>query len=60
MIGCYVDIGEREVWFSRNGAVVPGVLRLPHLDDVITPAISMSSSVRYMCVHSMCKYSIYH
>ena len=46
VIGCYLDVERKEVWFSRNGCVVPGVLRLPHLDEVVTPAISMSSSVR--------------
>ena len=46
VIGCYLDVERKEVWFSRNGCVVLGVLRLPHLDEVVTPAISMSSSVR--------------
>ena len=46
VIGCYLDLCRYEVWFSKNGCAVPGVLRLPHLDDVITPAISVSSSVR--------------
>ena len=61
VIGCYLDLGRREVWFSKNGATVSGVLRLPHFDDVITPAISMSSNVRYryctpcLCV-STCEY----
>ena len=47
VIGCYADIERREVWFTRNGCAVPWVLRLPHLVDMLTPAISMSSSVRY-------------
>ena len=46
VIGCYCDLGRREVWFSKNGATVPGALRLAHLDDLLTPAISMSNNVR--------------
>ena len=54
MIGCYMDLGRREVWFSKNGATVSGVLRLPHFDDdVITPAISMSSNVRYRLLYTV-------
>ena len=54
VIGCYLDLGRREVWFSKNGATVSGVLRLPHFDDdVITPAISMSSNVRYRLLYTV-------
>ena len=47
VIGCYLDLAEQEVWFTKNGRTVPGVLRFSHLDDMITPAISISNSVRY-------------
>ena len=47
VIGCYLDLSRQEVWFSKNGEIVPGVLRFSHLNDMITPAISISSSIGY-------------
>ena len=52
VIGCYLDLGMQEVWFSVNGVTVPGVLRFHHLEDTVTPAISMSNSIRYVHTHT--------
>ena len=52
VIGCYLDLSKQEVWFTKNGCAVPGHLRFSHMDDMITPAISMSNSVRYV-LHCM-------
>ena len=48
VIGCYLDLAAQEVWFTKNGRAVPGVLRFSHLNDTITPAMSMSSCVGYV------------
>ena len=47
VIGCHLDLSAQEVWFTKNGRAVPGRLHYSHLDDMITPAISVSNSVRY-------------
>ena len=51
VIGCYLDLGAQEVWFTKNGVPVPGCLRFCHLDDMVTPAISVSSGARYMYMY---------
>lgn len=48
VIGCYLDLGKQEVWFTKNGHAVSGRLHFSHLDNMITPSISMSNSVRYV------------
>ena len=47
VISCYLDLGSQEVWYTKNGHPVPGRLRFTHLHDMVTPAISVSSGVRW-------------
>ena len=48
VIGCYLDLSAQEVWFTKNGHTMAGRLRFSHLNDMVTPAISVSNSIRYV------------
>ena len=48
VIGCCIDLESEVAWFTKNGESVKGHLRFHDMKDMITPAVSFSSGVKYV------------
>lgn len=48
VVGCCIDLESEVARFTRNGKPVKGHIKLHRCNDMITPAISFSSGVRYV------------
>ena len=46
VVGCCIDLENREAWFTKNGQRMRGCLRFQDYNDMITPAISFSAGIK--------------
>ncbi len=48
VIGCCLDLAGETAWFTKNGEPVKGHLKFSNVKEMITPAVSFSSGVKYV------------